>query len=203
MPVAAVDAFEPEPELEPVLEPEPEPVSAMGGAPELDPSAVSQLVGLGFEQEAVCAALKHTAGDVQAAAEWLLASAPSPAPARAPAPAAAPAPAPAPVMAPAPALPLAHAPEPAPVAAGLKANWVPDAEAACCMRCSTGFGAFTRRHHCRLCGSVVCASCLPHKVMLSRWQSPEGLVTDQPKVHEVCQRCFEKPRVRRLPPIRA
>ena len=87
--------------------------------------------------------------------------------------------------------------------AGAKANWVPDEAAACCMGCSTGFGAFTRRHHCRLCGSVVCASCLPHKVMLSRWQSPEGLVTDQPKVHEVCQRCFEKPRVRRLPPIRA
>ena len=84
--------------------------------------------------------------------------------------------------------------------AGAKANWVPDEAAACCMGCSTGFGAFTRRHHCRLCGSVVCASCLPHKVMLSRWQSPEGLVTDQPKVHEVCQRCFEKPRVRRLPP---
>jgi hypothetical protein len=87
--------------------------------------------------------------------------------------------------------------------AGAKPNWVPDEAVACCMGCSTGFGAFTRRHHCRLCGSVVCASCLPHKVMLSRWQSPEGLVTDQPKVHEVCQRCFEKPRVRRLPPIRA
>ena len=39
------------------------------------------------------------------------------------------------------------------------AIWVPDAKAEACMRCSGVFGWRRRRHHCRLCGRCVCASC--------------------------------------------
>lgn len=37
--------------------------------------------------------------------------------------------------------------------------WVPDAKAESCMRCGRLFGLLRRRHHCRLCGRVVCADC--------------------------------------------
>lgn len=39
------------------------------------------------------------------------------------------------------------------------AIWVPDQKTECCMRCNSRFGWRRRRHHCRLCGRVVCASC--------------------------------------------
>jgi FYVE/RhoGEF/PH domain-containing protein 5/6 len=39
------------------------------------------------------------------------------------------------------------------------AIWVPDQKTETCMRCNTKFGWRRRRHHCRLCGRVVCASC--------------------------------------------
>jgi FYVE/RhoGEF/PH domain-containing protein 5/6 len=39
------------------------------------------------------------------------------------------------------------------------AVWVPDAKAESCMRCGGVFGWRRRRHHCRLCGRCVCASC--------------------------------------------
>lgn len=45
----------------------------------------------------------------------------------------------------------------------IPAIWIPDSRAPACMRCSRTFSALPlvgrRRHHCRLCGRVVCASC--------------------------------------------
>ena len=38
--------------------------------------------------------------------------------------------------------------------------WVPDKDRLACMACRQRFGTLaTRRHHCRLCGRVLCASC--------------------------------------------
>ena len=37
--------------------------------------------------------------------------------------------------------------------------WVPDSRAERCMRCSEAFAVWRRRHHCRLCGDVVCWAC--------------------------------------------
>jgi hypothetical protein len=37
--------------------------------------------------------------------------------------------------------------------------WVPDYKASSCMQCQTPFGLWRRKHHCRLCGSVVCYAC--------------------------------------------
>ena len=37
--------------------------------------------------------------------------------------------------------------------------WIPDAKTDNCMRCTKMFGILRRRHHCRLCGRVVCADC--------------------------------------------
>ncbi|CAP23057.1 Protein CBR-RABS-5 [Caenorhabditis briggsae] len=37
--------------------------------------------------------------------------------------------------------------------------WLDDAEAPCCPLCAARFGLTRRRHHCRLCGKVLCHSC--------------------------------------------
>lgn len=37
--------------------------------------------------------------------------------------------------------------------------WVPDNRTAKCMRCGDAFALWRRRHHCRLCGDVVCWAC--------------------------------------------
>jgi len=38
-------------------------------------------------------------------------------------------------------------------------SWVQDADAVRCCRCQAAFTLTRRRHHCRACGKVVCASC--------------------------------------------
>lgn len=37
--------------------------------------------------------------------------------------------------------------------------WVPDSRADRCICCAEGFGIWRRKHHCRLCGQVVCWAC--------------------------------------------
>lgn len=37
--------------------------------------------------------------------------------------------------------------------------WIPDAKASRCMSCQGAFSWIRRKHHCRLCGQVVCWSC--------------------------------------------
>ena len=39
------------------------------------------------------------------------------------------------------------------------AIWIPDGKTSSCMRCGRSFGWRRRRHHCRLCGRCICASC--------------------------------------------
>ncbi|SNX82607.1 related to vacuolar segregation protein PEP7 [Melanopsichium pennsylvanicum] len=50
-------------------------------------------------------------------------------------------------------------------------NWQDDAEAKACPICSTPFSFTVRKHHCRLCGRVVCAS--PHLIRLA-WADQVG-----------------------------
>jgi hypothetical protein len=45
-------------------------------------------------------------------------------------------------------------------------HWMQDSESAVCTACQTPFSLFTRRHHCRGCGKLVCASCSP------KWAPP-------------------------------
>jgi tetratricopeptide (TPR) repeat protein len=40
--------------------------------------------------------------------------------------------------------------------------WVPDKDAPACNVCSARFSLLRRRHHCRMCGQVVCAACSSH-----------------------------------------
>lgn len=47
-------------------------------------------------------------------------------------------------------------------------RWQPDSEVSNCPICDTQFGFFYRKHHCRKCGRVVCASCSPHRITIPR-----------------------------------
>lgn len=40
-------------------------------------------------------------------------------------------------------------------------HWVKDADRTCCRDCGVQFGTYTRRHHCRGCGEVLCHDCAP------------------------------------------
>ncbi|KAL4144635.1 hypothetical protein PRNP1_013761 [Phytophthora ramorum] len=43
------------------------------------------------------------------------------------------------------------------------ADWVADHERTLCYVCTRPFGTFRRKHHCRMCGEVVCKNCTLHK----------------------------------------
>lgn len=38
-------------------------------------------------------------------------------------------------------------------------RWIPDREVPACLTCMKSFGLMTRRHHCRLCGGIICDKC--------------------------------------------
>ena len=37
--------------------------------------------------------------------------------------------------------------------------WMPDSSASSCLVCATQFNAVLRKHHCRLCGFIICNAC--------------------------------------------
>ncbi|KAK4185521.1 putative E3 ubiquitin-protein ligase ZNRF2 [Podospora australis] len=45
-------------------------------------------------------------------------------------------------------------------------RWQPDAEVTYCPICQTQFSIWIRKHHCRKCGRVVCATCSPHRITI-------------------------------------
>lgn len=66
-----------------------------------------------------------------------------------------------------------------------KAVWVPDSASKQCMICKQKFTAFVRKHHCRMCGRVVCSQCSPDKADIAQLSglSPSG------KLERICSQC--------------
>lgn len=50
--------------------------------------------------------------------------------------------------------------------------WTGDKTVAACMLCSSKFNVFSRRHHCRSCGKIVCAKCSPTVKQLATTNKP-------------------------------
>ncbi|KAL2864955.1 phosphatidylinositol-3-phosphate-binding ubiquitin-protein ligase [Aspergillus lucknowensis] len=50
----------------------------------------------------------------------------------------------------------------------IRPQWQPDSEVTECPICGTAFSFWYRKHHCRKCGRVVCASCSPHRITIPR-----------------------------------
>ena len=61
-------------------------------------------------------------------------------------------------------------------------GWIIDDDIFECMVCNKEFGFFTRKHHCRCCGNVVCYSCSPELVEIFEMQE----LGEQ----RVCVQCF-------------
>lgn len=61
--------------------------------------------------------------------------------------------------------------------------WKQDAQNPFCNLCEVKFTLFNRRHHCRLCGSVVCGNCSSHKIKLENMGS---------QLQRICDSCFAR-----------
>ncbi|RLN98293.1 hypothetical protein BBJ28_00019093 [Nothophytophthora sp. Chile5] len=72
----------------------------------------------------------------------------------------------------------------APAALAQRNEWVTDAQRANCSLCVQSFGMLKRRHHCRVCGEVVCSACTVFKLVT-------GAADTAAKVR-VCKACLAK-----------
>lgn len=57
-------------------------------------------------------------------------------------------------------------------------EWVADDASSMCKCCGSEFGMFLRKHHCRLCGNLVCDDCSKGRAVLAPWMQ---LSADMPK----------------------
>ncbi|KZT53222.1 hypothetical protein CALCODRAFT_60388 [Calocera cornea HHB12733] len=67
------------------------------------------------------------------------------------------------------------------------AVWVPDQKAPACMRCGKPWTVLRWRHHCRLCGSVVCADCSTKTFFVAHSNSQEP----PKRPARACNTCYE------------
>lgn len=61
------------------------------------------------------------------------------------------------------------------------AVWVPDSQSKSCGLCTKEFTLLVRRHHCRVCGSLVCNACSPHRLRVE--------AIDPKRAVRVCTSC--------------
>lgn len=61
-------------------------------------------------------------------------------------------------------------------------NWVPDKDVEECQVCLRPFSFLVRKHHCRICGRVICSECSKHNMRLK----------DIPRAVRVCEPCFNE-----------
>ncbi len=68
--------------------------------------------------------------------------------------------------------------------------WIDDSARTRCALCPNTFGVFTRKHHCRRCGEIVCADCSKHtKVVRFPAVIPKSTEPEKQPVR-VCDLCF-------------
>ena len=66
----------------------------------------------------------------------------------------------------------------------VKPKWADDGPT--CFQCNSIFGATLRRHHCRMCGDLVCANCAPNERPILEFGYKEAV--------RVCLKCFNPPK---------
>ena len=59
------------------------------------------------------------------------------------------------------------------VAAVSTEEWEKDEQVKSCRTCTSEFGLFTRKHHCRVCGRVFCAACTEETLMVENFAAPQ------------------------------
>ncbi|BGP11175.1 hypothetical protein JCM10049v2_007074 [Rhodotorula toruloides] len=74
--------------------------------------------------------------------------------------------------------------------------WVPDSKASRCMNCRTPFGLWRRKHHCRLCGNIVCFACsnkyflIPATLLSGSSGAPDSLA-EPDRLARSCDTCYD------------
>lgn len=76
-------------------------------------------------------------------------------------------------------------------------NWQSDSDAQNCSICNTKFNLWFRRHHCRMCGRVVCGNCSPsyEKYLATSYvvSPPNQPFLESPHIpHRTCTECLEE-----------
>lgn len=79
-----------------------------------------------------------------------------------------------------------------------KDQWVPDVSVDRCMACRASFSFWYRRHHCRRCGAVVCASCSSHETKFIGRDSTIPVSSDPVRVCDPCIRVIDETLAQRL-----
>jgi len=70
-------------------------------------------------------------------------------------------------------------------------SWVPDWEMLQCMKCGVQFNrAWVWRHHCRVCGALVCSSCSQHTIELL--ESEGDRAASRSNTGRACFTCYQK-----------
>ncbi|KAL4771018.1 FYVE zinc finger-domain-containing protein [Aspergillus nidulans var. acristatus] len=70
-------------------------------------------------------------------------------------------------------------------------RWQPDTEVTECPICRTTFSFWYRKHHCRKCGRVVCASCSPHRITIPRQYIVHPPTSDRSSASALAQRATQ------------
>eukprot|EP00301_Raphidiophrys_heterophryoidea_P018678 c368_g1_i2.p1 GENE.c368_g1_i2~~c368_g1_i2.p1 ORF type:complete len:1319 (+),score=331.37 c368_g1_i2:197-4153(+) len=65
--------------------------------------------------------------------------------------------------------------------------WCPDSSAPCCHSCGVMFGFFARRHHCRNCGLIFCASCCSRR----SWRLQHAAFKEAVPVCDTCHHIIQ------------
>lgn len=63
--------------------------------------------------------------------------------------------------------------------------WIPDTAVSACMICADTYTKIRRRHHCRMCGHVVCGPCSTKKIPIAYMGNKPG---------RVCEACYSRER---------
>ena len=74
------------------------------------------------------------------------------------------------------------------------ATWIPDARVHRCFSCNAEFTFWKRKHHCRSCGRIFCASCSNQKILIPSYFCAESGPTEQDNQYQkrVCTKCCEQ-----------
>uniref|UniRef100_K3WUK0 FYVE-type domain-containing protein n=1 Tax=Globisporangium ultimum (strain ATCC 200006 / CBS 805.95 / DAOM BR144) TaxID=431595 RepID=K3WUK0_GLOUD len=68
-------------------------------------------------------------------------------------------------------------------------QWVPDVSVNACMLCRSEFSFWSRKHHCRRCGAVVCYACSGSRTkFIYKEISPDNMDDEE---HRVCDLCIQ------------
>ncbi|KAF1869133.1 hypothetical protein Lal_00048414 [Lupinus albus] len=68
--------------------------------------------------------------------------------------------------------------------------WMPDRSCRVCYECDSHFTVFNRRHHCRLCGRIFCATCTTNSIPAPF--SGQGNSSDELEKIRACNYCYKQ-----------